>query len=206
MSQQDGPSHRPPSHHGAEPAWLHGHAHEPNLQPPAGDGDFVVSAPSGRQVVSLADLQALPYIAVADCLIVSTGHGTSGPFAFGGVRLSDLIDSVLGARRSSETGENTVADRGEYRGEYRGESREEDRGVPPQQPAWQYADLVSADGFGTRLAPADLAATAGRPVLLAYTLNGIPLTRAQGLVRLIVPSETDDALRQVKWLAMITIA
>ena len=42
-------------------------------------------------------------------------------------------------------------------------------------------------------------------MLLAYTLDGAPLTREQGLVRLIVPSEIDDALRQVKWLAMITI-
>jgi hypothetical protein len=36
-------------------------------------------------------------------------------------------------------------------------------------------------------------------------LDGAALTREQGLVRLIVPSERDDALRQVKWLATITI-
>jgi hypothetical protein len=205
MSQQDGPSHRPPSHHGAEPPWVHGHAHEPNLQPPAGDGSFVVSAPNGQHVISLGDLQALPYTSVANCLIVSTGHGTSGPFTFGGVRLGDLIDSVLGARSSSAPGENTVADRGQHRGGYRSEGRNEDFDALPQQPAWHYADLVSADGFGTRLTPADLAETADRPVLLAYTLDGALLTRAQGLVRLIVPSETDDALRQVKWLATVMI-
>jgi hypothetical protein len=36
-------------------------------------------------------------------------------------------------------------------------------------------------------------------------LNGQPLTRAQGLIRLIVPAETDDALRQVKWVTQIVI-
>jgi DMSO/TMAO reductase YedYZ molybdopterin-dependent catalytic subunit len=205
MSKQDGPSHRPPGHHGAEPPWAHSHAHEPNLQTPAGDGDFVVITPDGgRQTVSPGNLQALPYTSVADCLIVSTGHGTSGPFAFGGVRLGDLIDSILSGRERSEPGDNIVADRDEYRGGYRAEGRKGD-GTAPQPPAWQYVDLVSADGFGTRLTPADLGAAGDRPVLLAYTVDGAPLTREQGLVRLIVPTETDDALRQVKWLAVITI-
>jgi len=36
-------------------------------------------------------------------------------------------------------------------------------------------------------------------------MDGATLTRAQGLVRLIVPSETDDALRQVKWVGRIEI-
>jgi DMSO/TMAO reductase YedYZ molybdopterin-dependent catalytic subunit len=205
MSKQEGSSRRPPNHPGAEPPWVHSHAHEPNLQSPAGDGDFVISTPGGgRQVVSPGDLQALPYTSVADCFIVSTGHGTSGPFTFGGVRLGDLIDAILSARTGAEPGERTVADRGEYRSGYRGEGREED-GTAPQPPAWQHVDLVSADGFGTRLTPADLAAAGDRPVLLAYRLDGTPLTRKQGLVRLIVPTETDDALRQVKWLATITI-
>jgi hypothetical protein len=31
------------------------------------------------------------------------------------------------------------------------------------------------------------------------------MTREQGLVRLIVPSEENDALRQVKWVARIDI-
>jgi hypothetical protein len=79
----------------------------------------------------------------------------------------------------------------------------EDEG--PQAGHWHHVDLVSADGFGTRLTPADLADAGDRPVLLAYTLDGAALTREQGLVRLIVPSERDDALRQVKWLATITI-
>jgi hypothetical protein len=186
------------------PAWVHGHAHEPNLQTPAGDGNFVVTLPDGRRhTFSPVDLASLPYTSVADCLIVSTGHGVSGPFTFGGARLHDLLEYVLQTQpeQGSESTDNTVADRGEYRSEYRGQGRS----APLQPPAWQYVDLVSTDGFGTRLTPADLAAEGERPTLLAYTKDNVALTRAQGLVRLIVPSETDDALRQVKWLATITI-
>ena len=218
MPEHDVPAHHPPGHiaddhdvgdqNAHEPPWVHSHSHEPNLQTPGGDGDFVVIMPGGsRQTFSPVDLKALPYTTVANCLIVSTGHGTSGPFTFSGARLSDLLDAALATdahyhtEQGSDISENTVADRGEYRGEYRGEGRT----VPIQPPMWQYVELVSADGFGTRLAPADLAATEDRPVLLAYAIDGVPLTRAQGLVRLIVPSETDDALRQVKWLATITI-
>jgi DMSO/TMAO reductase YedYZ molybdopterin-dependent catalytic subunit len=73
--------------------------------------------------------------------------------------------------------------------------------------------LTPADLDETNLAGAAAAAdgsvagggVGSRPVLLAYMLDGAPLARGQGLVRLIVPSETDDALRQVKWLATITI-
>ena len=200
------------AHETHEPAWVHGHPHEPNLQTPGGDGDFVVLLPGGaRQTFSLGDLKALPFTTVADCLIVSTGHGASGPFTFGGARLRDLLNWVLSThggfepKQGSETGEITVAGRGEDRGEDRGEGRGEGRKALQQPPPWHYVDLVSADGFGTRLTPADLAAEDERPSLLAYMQDGVPLTRAQGLVRLIVPSETDDALRQVKWLATITI-
>ncbi len=63
----------------------------------------------------------------------------------------------------------------------------------------ELVDLFSAS------TPADLAAEGERPSLLAYIKDGVSLTRAQGLVRLIVPSETDDALRQVKWVGRIII-
>ena len=43
------------------------------------------------------------------------------------------------------------------------------------------------------------------PILLATHIDGQPLTREAGLVRLIVPAERDDALRQVKWIAEIRI-
>lgn len=71
--------------------------------------------------------------------------------------------------------------------------------------AWQHADVVSADGFGTRIYTHEVATQTERPIILAHSVDGAPLTRAQGLVRLIVPSESDDALRQVKWVAEIRV-
>jgi DMSO/TMAO reductase YedYZ molybdopterin-dependent catalytic subunit len=131
-----------------------------------------VQLPNGHvSTWDVADLQQLPTTTVADCYIVSTGHGTSGPFTFAGVRLQDFLVQVLG-----ENGE------------------------------WQRLDVISSDGFGTRLTVSDLAQeSVDRPSLLAHTLNDQPLTRAQGLIRLIVPTEIDDALRQVKWVARIIV-
>lgn len=71
--------------------------------------------------------------------------------------------------------------------------------------SWRHADVVSADGFGTRVYANELATAGSRPPILSYAVDGQPLTRAWGLVRLIVPSETDDALRQVKWVAEIRV-
>lgn len=155
-----------------EPAWVHGHAHEPNPAPPSPETAFVVQSPDGnRQIWDVANLHQLATTIVPDCYIVSTGHGTSGPFTFAGVRLQDFLTHLLG----------------------------------PETP-WHYLDVISSDGFGTRLTPADLRAeTAQRPALFAHTLNARPLTREKGLVRLIVPAETDDALRQVKWVAQLII-
>jgi DMSO/TMAO reductase YedYZ molybdopterin-dependent catalytic subunit len=153
----------------AEPAWVHGHAHDPNLVAPPGDGSFDVRLPAGQRVhLPLSYLRSLPSTTVGQCYIVSTGHGTSGPFVFGGVRLEVLLAHLLAGA------------------------------------SWEVLDVISADGFGTRLTPGDLQG-AGQPILLAYDLDGTPLTRARGLVRLVVPSETDDALRQVKWVDRIEI-
>lgn len=69
---------------------------------------------------------------------------------------------------------------------------------------WAFADVVSDDGFGTRIDARETQAAA-RPILLATALDGTPLRRDQGLVRLIVPGETDDALRQVKWVARVEV-
>lgn len=155
-----------------EADWVHGHPHEPNPLPPAGNGDFVVHTPqSGEVAVALSDLAALPFTEIPGCLIVSTGHGTTGPFTFGGALLVDLLAHIW-----AETA---------------------------PQPTWRQIDVISTDGFGSRLTPADLAGAG--PVLLAYRRDGQSLTRAQGLVRLIVPSEKDDALRQVKWVTRIEI-
>ena len=157
-----------------EPDWLHGHPHEPNPAPPSPDATFTVrvDAPAPQAFQSLwpvADLHALPATTVSDCYIVSTGHGTSGPFTFGGVRLLDFIAHL---------------------------------GIP----AWQQVDVISADGFGTRLTRAELRQDPPHhPSLLVYQRNGQSLRREEGLVRLIVPTEKDDALKQVKWVAEIVV-
>ncbi len=151
------------------PAWLHRHVHEPNPAPPSPDATLILAGPDGsEQTVRVDDLARLPQQVAADCYIVSTGHGTSGPFTFGGATLGDLIAARLGS-------------------------------------GWEYADVVSADGFGNRVLARELPQPPARPILLATHIDGQPLTRQAGLVRLIVPNETDDALRQVKWVARIEV-
>jgi DMSO/TMAO reductase YedYZ molybdopterin-dependent catalytic subunit len=108
-------------------------------------------------------LQELPQTTVADCYIVSTEHGTSGPFAFTGVTLRDFAQVYVAGQ-------------------------------------WSQMEVVSGDGFGCRV----WAAEAGE-ALLAWEIDGRPLTRREGLVRLIVPAERDDALRQVKWVGEVRI-
>lgn len=160
------------AHHLAdEPAWVHGHSHAPNPHPPPGDATMRWLAAGQERLLTPEFLTILPRVEVAGCFIVSTGHGASGPFTFGGVALRDLLAVLL-----------------------------------PADYTWRHVDVVSADGFGTRLTPEEvLSAPAEYPVLLADTLDGAPLTRAAGLVRLIVPGETDDALKQVKWIARIEV-
>lgn len=116
-------------------------------------------------------LQQFPFTEISNCYIVSTGHGTSGPFCFGGVRLLTLLNSLLTANQQ-----------------------------------WSITDVYSADGFGARISRSELE-TEGldRTTLLAWQIDGAPLSRQQGLVRLIVPSEVDDALKQVKWVSRIVL-
>jgi DMSO/TMAO reductase YedYZ molybdopterin-dependent catalytic subunit len=156
-------------HPASEPEWLHGHAHEPNLTTPAGDGGFLLLTAGVTRTVNPSDLSALPQTELSDCYIVSTGHGTSGPFRFAGVLVRDLLSALAPGVEAAAV------------------------------------DVVSADGFGTRLMAADWDGADERAPLLAIRLDGAPLSRAQGLVRLVVPSETDDALRQVKWVAEIRL-
>ncbi len=151
---------------------LRPHHHEPNPTPPSLDPTFILAQPDGREiVVSVDELQRLPRTTVANCIIVSTGHGASGPFVFTGATLLDLVRRTL-----------------------------------PPGAAWSQVEVISADGFGNRVLAAELLQPdpAG-PILLSYELDGQPLTRQEGLVRLIVPGEKDDALRQVKWVGRINI-
>jgi DMSO/TMAO reductase YedYZ molybdopterin-dependent catalytic subunit len=150
---------------------LRPHSHEPNLEPPGNDPSFRLALPDGTErEVSVADLKALPATTVRDCYIVSTGHGTSGPFTFTGVALSDFVAAYWPG------------------------------GSGPHE-----IEVASADGFGTRLASPELSLPNGRPPLLSYAIDGEPMSRHQGLVRLVVPGERDDALKQVKWVGNITL-
>ena len=103
------------------------HSHDPNPTPPGDDPGFSLRWADQELFLTPEELNEMPFVAVADCYIVSTGHPMSGPFIF--------------------------------------------YGVP----------------------------------LLALEIDGRPLSRAQGLVRLVVPGETDDALRQVKWVSEIRV-
>jgi len=149
---------------------LQPHAHDPNPRPPTTDPTIILQPPGGpEQRLDVATLDALTHTTVPECYIVSTGHGTSGPFTFGGVQLLHLIRRFV-------------------------------------QGDWNEVEVLSADGFGNRIWRHELEkpSSAG-PIILATRIDGHPLTRQDGLVRLIVPSERDDALRQVKWVARINV-
>ncbi len=67
-------------------------------------------------------------------------------------------------------------------------------------------EVVSGDGFGTRLTAEEVREpTPAGPIVLAYAIDGEPMAREDGLVRLVDPSETDDALRQVKWVGRVDV-
>ena len=149
---------------------LQPHSHEPNPAPPTDDPKFELVLPNGRsQTITVKNLRQLPVVSVADCYIVSTGHGISGPFTFAGATLLDFVNHYC------------------------------------KEP-WSQVEVVSADGFGNRVLAKELhQPDSAGPILLAYDMNGQPLTREQGLVRMIVPSEQDDALRQVKWVGLVKV-
>jgi len=149
---------------------LRPHAHESNPDPPTNDPDFTLLMPDGTSLkLKPADLRELPLTSLPGCYIISTGHGTSGPFTFQGVTLLTLIRHHW-------------------------------------QKAFSQVELISADGFGNRiLAEELLQPDPAGPMVLAYAIDDQPMTRQQGLVRLIVPSERDDALRQVKWISRINV-
>lgn len=158
------------SHEHASNDPLQPHAHDPNPEPPSGDPTFTVHAPQGEpQTVTVGDLHRLPQTDVPNCYIVSTGHGTSGPFTFSGVQLLHLVQRFVDGD-------------------------------------WRDVEVLSADGFGNRIFRHELEepGKAG-PIILATRIDGAPLSRNEGLVRLIVPSERDDALRQVKWIGRISV-
>lgn len=155
-------------HDHADP--LQPHSHEPNPAPPSEDPTFQFVSVNGRsRPIAVMDLQRLPEVSISDCYIVSTGHGTSGPFTFTGATLLAVVEAFC-------------------------------------HDPWSEVEVVSADGFGNRIYASELhKPDPAGPILLAYAMDGQPLTRTQGLVRLIVPSERDDALRQVKWVGEVRV-
>ena len=81
---------------------LQPHTHDPNPDPPSGNPDFTLCLPLGQSIVVTPEaLQGLPQTHLPDCYIVSTGHGTSGPFTFGGVSLHDFMAAFLPAGTGS---------------------------------------------------------------------------------------------------------
>ena len=72
---------------------LQPHSHDPNPAPPTDDPMFELVLPNGRsQTISVQDLRQLPIVSVTDCYIISTGHGSSGPFTFAGAMLLDFVN------------------------------------------------------------------------------------------------------------------
>lgn len=71
--------------------------------------------------------------------------------------------------------------------------------------AWTQAEVISADGYGNRIWAKELQNNPADPILLCTHSNGRELTRQQGAIRLVVPSETDNALRQIKWVQTIRV-
>jgi hypothetical protein len=65
---------------------------------------------------------------------------------------------------------------------------------------WTEVEVISADGFGNRVYARELHVSLIRQARSCWLTQWMDqlLSRAQGLARLIVPSERDDALRQVK--------
>jgi hypothetical protein len=151
---------------------LRPHSHEPNPKPPTADPTvMLISQKDHQTLVTVAMLQEeFTAVTISNCTIVSTGHGTTGPFAFTGVCLLEVVERYGG-----------------------------DNG-------WSQVEVVSADGFGNRVLAEELyEPDPAGPIILAYALDGNLLMREQGLVRMIVPSEKDDALRQVKWVDVVRI-
>ena len=62
-------------------------------------------------------------------------------------------------------------------------------------------EIASGDGFGAQLTAGEMDSPI--PPLLSYGLNGRLLSRQEGLVRLVVPGDRANALRQIKWVSTV---
>lgn len=69
---------------------------------------------------------------------------------------------------------------------------------------WSEVTVLSADGFGNRLSRDEVLTQP--PPMLYYLSDGGLLSRQNGLIRLVVPSEIDNALRQIKWVREVQVS
>jgi hypothetical protein len=99
---------------------LNPHSHEPNPEPPSPDPTLTILWSHGRsQPISITQLQQFTAVTLENCTIVSTGHGTSGPFSLTGPPLLDVVEAYAPA-------------------------------------GWSQVEVVSGDGFGTRIFATEL--------------------------------------------------
>jgi len=154
------------------PVPLEPHGHDPNPNPPSDDPTLSLNLADRKEVqIAVQSLQHLSRTTLANCTIVSTGHGTSGPFAFSGVPLIHLISAYI-----------------------------------PKKSDWDLVEVIIGDGIGTRILKEELLIRQlVNSIILADSIDSRPMTGEQGLIRLFFPGETDDALRQVKWVKKIIL-
>ena len=69
---------------------------------------------------------------------------------------------------------------------------------------WSEVEVLSGDGFGNRITKAEVL-DKGDPIMLYFKTDNELLERKHGLIRLVVPAETDNALRQIKWVKTVNI-
>lgn len=74
--------------------------------------------------------------------------------------------------------------------------------IPETFSNWSEVEVISADNFANTLSKAELIA-AKEPAMLYYLSDGKSLDSKHGPIRLVVPSETDNAIRQIKWVKQI---
>lgn len=74
-----------------------------------------------------------------------------------------------------------------------------------ERQATSHIDVISADGYQNQITIDEVTATMDNPIMLCLTTDGQPLSIAHGLIRLVVPSEKSDALRQIKWVRQIQL-
>ncbi len=76
--------------------------------------------------------------------------------------------------------------------------------VLPADMEFGRVSVISADDFATTFDKDDLRPN-DTPMLLCDSSDDQQLTRQRGLIRLVVPADHDDALRQIKWVRTIAI-